>query len=206
MANFDRVHLPPLQGAWLHAQNAPQQRRQTVALQPPPAFGDPKWKPPAQEEKRIHFPAPAPSLKLDRATLKRKEYRHTLAKCCTGESITLQLQAHAEGSLINRAHMLEVFREYWANQSPAISPPYQIEHLRLFGLWVSATNDNSELAGTYFAADDAGAPAGHEKAMRMLVGAAPLCDQVACHSEGRHLEDVHSDGATKVPAYPSASI
>ena len=151
MMNCGRV-LPPLQGAWMHVQGTLQQKKQNFVLQPPPALGDLNWKAPAQQEKKMHFPAPAPSLKLDKATFKRKEYHHTLTKYCTNENITLQLQAHTEGSLINRKYMFEVFREYWANQSPAVSPPYQIEHLRLFCLWISATNDNSELANTYFAA------------------------------------------------------
>ncbi|CAD7970878.1 unnamed protein product [Amoebophrya sp. A25] len=154
----------PLAGAWLHATNhAPkrQKKTKTAAIEDsfrraPDETGGASTSGAATSSSVApvmrQSMAVTPTMRLDRAAIAKGDYRQALRKYIASDTITIVLQSHTEGALIDRMYRLEVFRDYWRNQKPPIEAPHEVERVRLFCLWVAGTDESSDLARSYFTA------------------------------------------------------
>ena len=115
-------------------------------LLPPPMAAPQPGVPPGTAEdapdKRVvkSFPAPTPPMQLDAASYKKDSYHHALTRYCSAPDLTLMLQAHTEGTLINRYYRFQVFRDWCAARPVPVYAPYEIEHIRLYCLHVAAVD------------------------------------------------------------------
>ncbi|CAD7963982.1 unnamed protein product [Amoebophrya sp. A25] len=106
----------------------------------------------ATSEIVTRFPAPEPPMHLEPSTFKKQSYHQALLRYCSAPDLALMLQAHTEGTLINRYYRFQVFRDWCAARPIPIYEPYEIEHIRLYCLHIAAVSDHSKLALTAFTA------------------------------------------------------
>ncbi|CAD7937462.1 unnamed protein product [Amoebophrya sp. A25] len=68
----------------------------------------------ATSEIVTRFPAPEPPMHLEPSTFKKQSYHQALLRYCSAPDLALMLQAHTEGTLINRYYRFQVFRDWCA--------------------------------------------------------------------------------------------